>query len=161
MNRVFTLLTALIVIVLQVTFVDLISIRGIQPDLVILFVVGRALAEGPTAGVVWGFCLGFALDAVSGAILGLGALVYSLGGFITGQLGRGREMNRGRYLAILAAGVAVEYLVLSYFCEPWKEIGCFRPLYQRTLPGIIYTWSLGLIWVLSPFSRFLSGRAHD
>ncbi len=154
MSQIKVLLTGLLFILLQITLLNIVTIQGIKPDLIVLFIVGRALAAGPTAGVIWGFCLGFLLDTISGGPTGLGALAYSLSGFISGQIGSGRTKTQLRYLITLALGAVVSFGVFYYFREPWNIIGWTKPLLTSTLPGIIYTWALGLIWVLTPFAQF-------
>ena len=160
MSQIKVLLTGLLFILLQITLLNLITIQGIKPDLIVLFVVGRALAEGPTAGIIWGFGLGLLLDTISGGPTGLGALAYSMAGFTSGQIGSGRTRTQLRYLITLALGAAVSFGVFYYFQQPWNVIGWGEPLLTATLPGILYTWILGLIWILTPFAQFKENRGH-
>ena len=158
MSQVRTLLTGLLLILLQITLLNLLSIKGIRPDLIVLFVVSRALAEGPTAAVAWGFGLGLALDIVSGTQPGLGALAYSLAGFCCGQISSGKGITWLRYIATLLLGAVITFAIFFYFREPWNQVGWTEPLLAYTIPGVIYTWCLGLIWALSPFSSLKTGK---
>lgn len=155
-----SLLTGLLFVLLQITLLNLLSIRGVKPDLIVLFVVGRSLAEGPTAGVAWGFGLGLLLDGVSGGLTGLGALAYSLAGFFSGQIGPGKNITRLRYLWVLALGAAVTFAIFYYFREPWNVVGWTEPILRRALPGVIYTWCIGMIWVLSPFAHLKTEKGR-
>ncbi len=146
--------TGIIFVVLQITLLNLLTIRGVKPDLVVLFVVSRALADGPSAGVAWGFGLGLLLDAVSGGLMGFAALTYSLAGFVAGQMGGGGIVTRPRYLTAAATGALVVYGLIFYFYLPWQKVGWAEPFFSATLPGIIYTSMLALVWILGPFSHF-------
>ena len=146
-------LLGLLIVVTQITVVNFISIFGVKPDLVIIFIVVRGLIAGPTAGVLWGFGLGFLLDAVSGGLTGMGSLAYSVGGFIAGQVGMGKMIGRVHYMFALAFATLAVYIIFFYFGETWKTEGLFIPLLQRTFPGMIYTYGLGLLWLLSPLCR--------
>lgn len=158
MNRLKTILWGILLLVLQITLVNLLSIKGVKPDLLILFVALRGLLEGPTRGIVWGFGTGLVLDGISGGTFGLGALAYSLNGFICGHIGRERLITRIRLLIAFASGALISYLIFLYFCEPWDQIGFYPSLIKRSLPGILYTWCLGLFWMISPFCRVLNGK---
>jgi hypothetical protein len=98
--------------------------------------------------------LGFCLDAVSGGLTGMGSLAYSVAGFIAGQVGAQKMVGRVHFMFALAFSVIAVYLIFLYFGEPWKDEGLLIPLVKRTLPGMIYTYGLGLLWMISPFCRF-------
>lgn len=150
----------LIFILLQITLLDLLSIKGVRPDLIVLFVVGRALSGGPTAGVLWGFGIGLLIDAVSGAQFGLGAFAYTLTGFVSGQLSSEKGTRRTRYLSALALGAVMAFTAMLYFREPWDKIGWTEPFLMRALPGAFYTWFIGSVWVHSPFAHLKAGKGR-
>jgi rod shape-determining protein MreD len=158
MSRFLTLLVGLLFVILQSTLVNLIAIQSIKPDIIVIFLVGRSLMEGPTAGVLWGFGLGFLLDALSGGVMGLASLAYSITGFLSGYLGSGKVITRVYYLGVLALGVIVVHIIFLYFGEPWQTVGFLQTFLRRTLPAILYSWCLGLLWMISPFSRFGSEK---
>ncbi|RJP80317.1 MAG: rod shape-determining protein MreD [Candidatus Zixiibacteriota bacterium] len=158
MIRFLTLLTGLLFVVLQITLASLISVHSIRPDFIVIFIVTRALIEGPTAGVVWGFGLGFLLDAVSSGLVGLGSMAYSVVGFLAGQVGNGKVVSRFHYVVALISGSVAAHVIFFYFTEPWKEIGLLEPMLFRVLPGILLTGFLGILWMLSPFLRFTAER---
>ena len=153
MNLLKNILIGLLLVLLQFTLLNLLTIRGIKPDLIVLFIISRALMEGPTAGMIWGFFFGLLLDTISGGLTGLGALAYSLAGFLAGKLGPGTALSRLRYLSIVAVSTSVTLLVFFYFRQPWDAVGWTEPILTNTLPSIIYTWLLALIWIHSPFGH--------
>jgi rod shape-determining protein MreD len=73
-------------VVLQSTVTGM--VRGVVPvDLVLVVVVGAALAFGPVTGVVVGTIGGLIQDALTSGILGMGGLTKTLVGFAAGQFG--------------------------------------------------------------------------
>lgn len=154
MKQIKIILTGVLCVILQITLLNLLTIRGIKPDIVILFIIVRALADGPAAAVGWGFSLGLLLDTAGGGLLGFGALTYSLAGFIAGQIGSGKIITRARFLTAVVVGAAVVYGMILYFHQPWQTVGWIKPLLSVTIPGIFYTWMLGLFWMLGPFAHF-------
>lgn len=74
----------LFVLLLQLTVVELITLRGIQPDLVLILLCYIALAQGRRTAAVYGFGIGLIQDAVGTGVLGLSALARTLAGFFAG-----------------------------------------------------------------------------
>lgn len=79
------LVTALLV---QTVVAPGLAIAGWPPDVVLLTVVGLALADGPGTGARYGFTAGLAADLLSGGVhlVGLQALVFLLVGDGVGRL---------------------------------------------------------------------------
>jgi rod shape-determining protein MreD len=78
-----------VAVVAQLTVVDRIAFPGgAGPDLVLLVVAALALAGGPMAGVLTGFCAGLALDVAppGSHFTGQNALVFCLVGYACGLL---------------------------------------------------------------------------
>ncbi|GAA3131365.1 rod shape-determining protein MreD [Streptosporangium carneum] len=110
----------LLALVVQVTVVNRLPLPGgAAPDLVLLTVVGYALARGATAGAVMGFCAGLAGDVLPPAahVLGQYTLVLCLIGFAAGRVADSRPDARlPAALACAAAGppaLAVTSLLLG------------------------------------------------
>ncbi len=73
-------------LVLQTTVTGM--VRGVVPvDLVLVVVVGAALAFGPVTGLITGTIGGLIQDALTSGILGMGGLAKTLVGFAAGQFG--------------------------------------------------------------------------
>jgi len=158
MTRLIHLLIGLLVIILQITLVNLIAFFDVKPDLVIIFLVARALLDGPTGGVLWGFGMGILLDAMSGGLMGLGSLAYSLAGFISGQIGANKIVSQVHFLIALFLTTLLAHGLFLYFGQPWQEIGLIDPVLKQYLPGVCYTLVLGIIWMMSPFASFQERR---
>lgn len=77
-----------VALLLQSVVASAMSVGGWRPDLILLTVVGFALADGPGTGARYGFVAGLAADLLSGGgqLVGLTALVFLLVGDSTGRL---------------------------------------------------------------------------
>ncbi|MFF5250399.1 rod shape-determining protein MreD [Streptosporangium sp. NPDC000095] len=95
------------IMILQVTVVNRLPLPGhAAPDLVLLAVVGYALARGAAAGAVMGFAAGLVSDLLPPAahLLGHNALVFCLIGFMAGRAVESRPAAGP--LAALACAIA-------------------------------------------------------
>jgi rod shape-determining protein MreD len=87
MSRTFSdIVLSILVLLLQTTVVQFLSIQGIVPDIVLLWIVYLALRHGQITATLAGFLLGLTLDLIGGldGMLGLAALTNTLAGFIAG-----------------------------------------------------------------------------
>lgn len=74
----------IVLLVIQATIVPFISLAGVTPDVLLIFVVVVALREGQIPGTITGFVVGLTSDIVAGDFLGLGALTKTIAGFTAG-----------------------------------------------------------------------------
>lgn len=63
------------------------AVAGVRPDLVLLTVIAFGFTDGPGTGARYGFSAGLLSDLVSGSsqLIGLGAFVLLLVGYLVGQ----------------------------------------------------------------------------
>lgn len=64
------------------------ELRGVSPDFLLVSICISAFFLGPVAGEVIGFAAGFAIDILSGGLLGLSAFTFTLVGFGAGIAGQ-------------------------------------------------------------------------
>lgn len=104
----------LVALAMQVTVLARLPLPGATPDLVLLVVVGLALAHGPAFGLVAGFAAGLASDLVppSDHAVGRWAFVLTLVGYLAGQA-RG-ETRRSAFVPLIVVAVAAAASVLLY-----------------------------------------------
>lgn len=93
-----TLTVSVVVItalLLQVSVVNRLDLPGTRPDLLLVVVVGIAIATGRSTGTVVGFGAGFLADLVPPAVHPLGelALVYAVAGYLAGRLEDAEETS--------------------------------------------------------------------
>ncbi|SHI97895.1 rod shape-determining protein MreD [Desulfofundulus thermosubterraneus] len=74
----------LLALLLQVTVVDLIHVKGVVPDLTFLLVVFYAFLRGQREGAFWGFVAGLMKDFITGNYFGLNALSTAVAGYLVG-----------------------------------------------------------------------------
>ncbi|MET9342505.1 rod shape-determining protein MreD [Nonomuraea sp. NPDC003804] len=82
------ILVVVVALLVQVTVVNRFPLPpGGGPDLVLLVVIGLALARGPVTGAVIGFCAGILIDVMppTAHVLGQYAFVYALVGYVAGR----------------------------------------------------------------------------
>src|SRR5690625_1614151 len=72
----------------QTTLFSSLSISGVRPDLVLIFLCAVALSQGWWTGSVVGFVAGFIADIVEGHFIGLGAISKAMAGGSIGWAGQ-------------------------------------------------------------------------
>ncbi len=77
----FLLLAALF---LQVTLLNLLSVFGVKPDLVLITVVFNAFLRGPREGALLGFLGGLFVDLATGSYVGMNSLSMMSVGYLVG-----------------------------------------------------------------------------
>lgn len=70
---------------IQVTFLNIFSIFGIKPDLVLILVVFNAFLKGTREGALIGFLGGLFLDLAVGSYIGMNALSLMTVGYLVGK----------------------------------------------------------------------------
>lgn len=118
-SRVVLTVAALVTaVVLQVSVASRLGLPGATPDVVLLVVVGFALAYGPTYGVAAGFAGGLLLDVAPPGLAPMGrwAIVMCLVGYLAGLMAD--EVDRSAFVpigvvAVAAAGSALAYAAIG------------------------------------------------
>ena len=77
-------LVALLLLILQTTFIPFLSLAGFLPDILLIWVVYVAVRRGQVEATITGFLVGVLQDAVSMQFFGLGALTKTIAGFVAG-----------------------------------------------------------------------------
>jgi rod shape-determining protein MreD len=105
----------LLALVLQLSVLPLLSLPGATPDLVLLCVVGLALAAGPMTGTVVGFAAGLALDLAPPAdhAIGRWALVLCLVGYAAGLAKSEAERSAVAPLVVVAVAALSAMLLFA------------------------------------------------
>lgn len=74
----------IVIIILQVLVSRFLSIAGVSPDFLLIFLVWITIREGQLVGEIGGFSFGLILDIVSSGVLGAHALSKTAACFIIG-----------------------------------------------------------------------------
>jgi rod shape-determining protein MreD len=75
----------IVILIIQSTRFDFLSIKEVKPDLVLLLIFLISFREGSITGTVFGFIGGLAQDFFSNGLLGAGAFAKSLWGYLAGK----------------------------------------------------------------------------
>jgi len=141
---------SLLVLLVQTGVVRFLSIGGIVPDLVLLWVVALAIRRGQIPATTAGFLLGLAQDILSGdGMLGLSALTKTLAGFIAGYFYNENKtlQTMGSYRILLIAGLVSlvhDGLYFLLFLQG-SGISWSGSLLDYGVPTTVYTLAVALI----------------
>ena len=147
--------------VLQLSFLPLIAIYGIVPDLLLLATVSFAFLRGSVWGGFIGFALGLLEDLSVGSFFGLHAFTLTLIGLFFGRFSD-RVFKEQFFLPITASVAATfaKYLIsavivylLGYHFNPFLHMG--RVLLILLLFQLIFTYPIH--WATFHLDR----RIHD
>lgn len=94
-------------LVLQTTFIPLLSVGGMLPDLLLIWVVYTALRRGQIEATVAGFLVGLSQDMISTQLFGLAALAKTVAGFMGGYFFNENKTDQtlGTYRFLLVVGL--------------------------------------------------------
>jgi rod shape-determining protein MreD len=142
------ILIFIVLTVLQTTFCHFISIRGITPDLIVLFIIYISMKEGGLVGVYTGFAAGLCFDVYSPQVLGAGALAKCVIGYLTGLIDERTLKIDDKYkigVVFLASLLHDLILYASIYSLPAAFHSAFLPV---MLPTALYTTLAGGIYIL-------------
>lgn len=129
----------LVALALQVTVLARLPLPGATPDLLLLVVVGLALAHGPTFGLVTGFGAGLAADLVPPADneIGRWAFVLTVVGYLAGLARDDSRRSAFVPLAVVAAAAAGSVLLYAGLGALMDDPSVSWPAVSRLLPSAI------------------------
>ena len=138
----------LVLFVLQFSFLPLISIYGIVPDLLVLVTVSYAFLRGSAWGALVGFVLGLVQDLSVGSFFGLHAFTLTLIGLFFGRFSD-RVFKEQLFLPITAsvAATLAKYLIsaliiylLGYHFNPLIHMG--RVLFILIIFQLVFAYPI-------------------
>jgi rod shape-determining protein MreD len=142
------ILLSVVVLVLQTTIVRFLSIQGIVPDLVLLWVIMIAIRRGQIPATIAGFLLGLALDLISGpeGVLGLTALTETVGGFLAGYFYNENKIlqTMGGYQILLITALISLILYFLVFLQG-SGLGWLSMLVSYGIPTTVYTTAIAIL----------------
>ena len=145
------ILLSVVVLVLQTTIVRFLSIQGIVPDLVLLWVIMIAIRRGQIPATIAGFLLGLALDLISGpeGVLGLTALTETVGGFLAGYFYNENKILQtmgGYQILLITALISLIHNVLYFLVFlQGSGLGWLSILASYGIPTTVYTTAIAIL----------------
>lgn len=146
-------------ILLQTTIIPFLTIKNIQPDIVLMVVVAYAFLDGSLKGSVVGFFSGLLLDLAMGAGLGLSSLAKTIVGYVAGLLEKSILFESillplvGIFVATILNNIIYGFAASLFSNGPHVEV-----VLARMLPSALYNSIFAFI--LFPLIRRLIVRAE-
>lgn len=152
-------LISLFLILLQTQVMRYLSLEGITPDILMIWIVYIALMSGQMHGIIWGFSVGVVFDLVTGNFIGLSALTKTICGFVAGYFFNENKtiltLRSYRFVIIVLIVSLVHNTIYFVIFTQGTDIGFIRAIFQFGLATALYTSILTLL----PMFRF--GRKYQ
>jgi rod shape-determining protein MreD len=141
------------ILVLQAVVVDALPVFGARLDLWIVVTVAGGLAAGPDRGAAIGFVCGMIFDLTQNGPIGLGALLFTIAGYLVGSVQRS-VVGPARWVPVMAATLTAlatmtAYVVLGVL------LGETAWLTTRVIPVILVV-CLGAAVLTTPLVRIMA-----
>jgi rod shape-determining protein MreD len=137
----------LLIIPVQASLFDSLSLGGIKPDLalVLLYIIG--LLTGPAEAALAGIAIGLVQDIGSASFIGFSGLTRGLIGFSAGLLGRRVLDLASRSNSIFVAAFSLlEGIFIAFFLQMfYGSVPVVSLMAGRILPRALYTGVLGAV----------------
>ncbi len=146
----------LLLLLIQTQVMHLLTLEGITPDILVIWIVYIAVREGQLPATIWGFAIGMLYDLATGSFIGLSAFSKTLCGFSAGYFFNEHKtqltLSSYRYLIIvMAVSMIHNTLYFSVFTRG-SDIGLMRAIFQSGLATTFYTTTVTLLPMFA-FSR--------
>lgn len=149
----YVIISVLLVIV-QTSLIHLLTLEGVTPDILTIWVVYLAVREGQLRGTVWGFAVGLLFDVVSGGFFGLSALTKTVSGFCAGYFYNENKtpltLSSYRFLVIVLIVSMIHNTLYFLIDTQGSDVGLIRAIFQVGVATTFYT----TIWTLVPMFAF-------
>jgi rod shape-determining protein MreD len=158
----FYVLVSLLFIVVDSTLVKFLSIAGIVPDILVVWIVYIAVREGQIAGTTAGFFIGLVMNlmGMTESMLGLAAMAKTLAGFTAGYFyNENKTYNTlGGYQFIVVVGIAslVHNIVYFIIFLQGSELSWLQSVLSYGIPTSIYTAAIALLPMFAFARKYLS-----
>jgi rod shape-determining protein MreD len=155
-------LISFLFIVVDSTLVKFLSIAGIVPDILVIWIVYVAIREGQSAGTTLGFCIGLATNLMGTPdnVLGLAALAKTFAGFTAGYFHNENKTYNilGSYQFIVIVGVASLVHNILYFTIFLQGSGLswMQSVLSYGIPTTAYTAAVALLPMFAFARKYLT-----
>ena len=148
---------ALLLSVVHVVFLDLISVGGITPDLLLILCIWIVLSEGALPGLFAAFVIGVLFDIVSSDVIGTNALAKTVAAFIAGWFYRegtlDHRIGKFRFLLIVFLCSLTHNLVYFFFYIKLSEVSYISFFLKYGIAISSYTTVFAIFAMLFRLSR--------
>ncbi len=151
-NYIISLLIFIPVLIIQTTFVPLISIGQTVPDMILILLVYYSISEGQIYGTLLGFVYGFCFDLVTGSLLGSTMIAKTVAGFVAGYFSSENKIDI--YLMFFNFGLIVflsalvDQIIYSFFSAIDISSNVLLIFFQNAFLPAFYTALLSMILII-------------
>ncbi len=154
-----SVLLVFVLLLLQTTFIPLLALGGVVPDLLLIWVVFTALRRGQVEAMLAGFIVGLSQDLLATQLFGLAAMTKTIAGFFAGYFFNENKTDQtlGTYRFLLVIGSSSIIHNVVYYTIFLQGTDASLPLavVQISLAVTAYTIAVGALPMFT-FSRRLA-----
>jgi len=149
-----------ILIVIQTQVLRLLSLEGITPDILTIWIVYIALKRGQLQATVWGFIVGLLFDLATGNFIGLAALTKTIAGFTAGYFfGENKAsitLSSYRFILIVLLISLVHNTIYFIVFTRGTDIGLLRAIFQVGFATTFYTAAITFLPMFAFARKYIS-----
>jgi len=143
-------------LLVQTTFLPLISVEGVIPDILLIWVIYNAVRRGQIEGMVAGFVVGLLQDITTIQFFGLAALAKTVTGFAAGYFFSENKtavtLGSYRFVAIVAVGSLLHNLMYFGILLQGIETSSIYSISSWSSTTMLYTVAISFLPMFA-FSR--------
>ncbi len=136
-------ISTLLLLLVHILVLNLFSLWGFTPDLLLILAVWIALSEGRFTGLFAGFFIGLMFDIITNDVVGTNALSKTIAAFVAGFFYRegktARTIGSLRFLLIVFLSSLVHNLVYFFFYIKASELSYTSFFIENGLAISLYT----------------------
>ena len=155
---------AIVILLIQSTFMPYVALGGILPDLFIIWLVYLALRRGQVEAMVAGFGAGLLQDIVATKFIGLAALTKSVSSFAAGYFFNENtaEQTLGsyRYVFIVALSSLLHNLLYFGIFLQGSEGSFLKSLIVLSFSTTLYTTVISIVPMFAFSQKFSTSWAQ-
>ncbi len=142
-----------VLIAVQLTLIPLVSIKGIIPDLVVIYVIIFSLRNGQLKGTFFGFLVGLFFDLFSGGLLGSAMFAKTLAGFVAGYFYKEDDeedifSNSILFTSIIFIAALIDSFFYAFLGAGEVELNIISLIFTNGIFPATYTALIGLAYSL-------------
>ena len=146
--------------VIQTQVLRLLSLEGITPDILTIWIVYIALKRGQLQATVWGFVIGLLFDLTTGNFIGLAAFTKTIAGFTAGYFfGENKApitLGSYRFILIVLLVSLIHNTIYFIVFTQGSEIGLLRAVFQVGLATTFYTAVISFLPMFAFARKYIS-----
>ncbi len=129
-----------VLLIIEINFIQLIAIHDVTPDLILIFVIIISLRESRNRAGIIGFLAGLIQDAFTTQFFGLSALAKTIVGFWGSFFQRPtKKYNLPSYLMAVVPLVFIHEIIFGFIYKLSLHLGFFRAVISFIIPRALYT----------------------